>query len=109
LVKAANFNECNMSTIDADKVKTVLELVIGKMRALETELVAYAAVFLALRQKLQAGQELDDLLDAARKSPHFSTMIPERYAPLYAALEQWNKEDSLLQLLKNWEYPGPKQ
>jgi hypothetical protein len=98
-----------MSITDADGMRAVLELVIGRMKSLETELVAYAAVFLSLEKTLAAPQELDQLLEAARRNPDFLAMVAERYAPLYAAIEQWNEEGALLKLLENWEYQGPKQ
>jgi hypothetical protein len=98
-----------MSITDADRMRAVLELVIGQMKSLEAELVAYAAVFLSLQKTLATPQELDKLLDAARRNPDFLAMVAERYAPLYAAIEQWNEEDALLKLLENWEYQGPKQ
>ena len=96
------------NTVDAEQVKALFELVIGKMKSLETELVAYAAVFLSLRRTLDAGPDMDKLLNDARKNPDFLMLVEEKYTPLLSALKEWNQE-SLLEMLDHWEYQGPKQ
>jgi hypothetical protein len=95
------------SIVDAEQVKALLELVIGKMKSLETELVAYA-VFLSLRKALDGGPDMDKLLNAARKNPDFLMLVEEKYTPLLSTLKKWSQE-GLLAMLKNWEYQGPKQ
>jgi hypothetical protein len=93
---------------DAERVRALLELIVEKMKLLETELVAYAAVFLSLQKTLNAGPELAKLLDEARNNADFRLLIEEKYAPFSSALERSN-QDSLLEMLKNWKYDGLRQ
>jgi hypothetical protein len=95
------------TTIDVEKIKPILELMVEKMKALETDLFAHSAVLLSLKKALDASPEIDNLLSDARCSPDFHAMIAEKYAPLHQAVEQWNVEERFLEMLQDFE--GPQQ
>jgi hypothetical protein len=91
------------TAIDVERIKPVLESMIDKMKALETELLVQTAVLLSLKKGLDAGPQIDKLLEDASRNPDVQTMIAEKYAPLYEALKQWNMGEGFLEMLQDFE------